>query len=235
MVATSSARKNREDVLSQAVRSRAAGAVSDLSASAPDERTEHLLAVAKSTFALKGFAATTMDDIAGAAGMSKKTLYKMFASKSDLFRAMLLRSLPQVRFGDVEAKGTPIDQLRLSLKRIVDIALAPDEIALHRLIVGERLLSPDISGIFAEVIFELGAQDVVDALKRVTIRTELRGLSVKQVADMLLGMVFANDHFRLMADNSYRLNRRLLIKRIDLGIAMFCEQAVEAGRPLAAA
>jgi TetR/AcrR family transcriptional repressor of mexJK operon len=37
---------------------------------------------AKATFTLKGFAATTMDDIAGAAGMSKKTLYKMFASKS---------------------------------------------------------------------------------------------------------------------------------------------------------
>jgi AcrR family transcriptional regulator len=209
--------------------------VSGGSPSSPDERIEHLLAVAKSTFTLKGFAATTMDDIAGAAGMSKKTLYKMFASKSDLFRAMLLRSLPQVRFGDGQARGTAIDQLRLSLKRIADIALAPDEIALHRLIISERLLSPDIAGIFAEVIFELGAKDVVEALKRVTIRPELRDQPVKQVAEMLLGMVFANDHFRLMADNSYRLNRRLLIKRIDLGIAMFCEQAVEAGRPLAAA
>lgn len=42
---------------------------------------------------------------------------------------------------------------------------------------------------------------------------------------MLLGMVFANVHFRLMADDSYRLNRRMLNTRIDLGIAMFCEPA----------
>lgn len=32
-------------------------------------------------------------------------------------------------------------------------------------------------------------------------------------------MVFVNDHFRLMADDSYRINRRLLVKRIDLAIA----------------
>jgi TetR/AcrR family transcriptional regulator, mexJK operon transcriptional repressor len=235
MVTTSTARTKSKGILSQAARPRAASAVSGGSAASPDDRTEHLLAEAKSTFTLKGFAATTMDDIAGAAGMSKKTLYKMFAGKSDLFRAMLLRSLPQVRFGDGQARGTSIDQLRLSLKHIIDIALAPDEIALHRLVISERLLSPDIAGVFAEVIFELGAKDVVEALKRVTIRAELRRLPVKQVAEMLLGMVFANDHFRLMADDSYRLNRRLLVKRIDLAIAMFCEEPSEAGRPLTAA
>ncbi|WP_441228679.1 hypothetical protein AB7813_25355 [Tardiphaga sp. 20_F10_N6_6] len=42
---------------------------------------------------------------------------------------------------------------------------------------------------------------------------------------LLPGMVFANDHFRLMADNSYRLNRRILNTLIDVGIAMFHEPA----------
>lgn len=186
---------------------------------------EHLLAVAKTTFTRKGFAATTMDDIAGAAGMSKKTLYKMFVSKSDLFRTMLLSSLPQVRFGDVQAEGSAIDQLRLSLKRIADIALSPEEIALHRLIVGERLLSPDFVGIFAEVIFDMGAKGVVDALKQIELKPELRELPLKQVAQILLGIVFVNDHFRLMADSAYRLNRRLLNKRVDIGISLICENA----------
>ncbi|MET0720101.1 MAG: helix-turn-helix domain-containing protein, partial [Tardiphaga sp.] len=61
-------------------------------ATAPDERTTNLLLAAEATFSRKGFAATTMDDIAGAAGMSKKTLYKLYDSKTELFRAMLLRS-----------------------------------------------------------------------------------------------------------------------------------------------
>jgi TetR/AcrR family transcriptional regulator, mexJK operon transcriptional repressor len=42
---------------------------------------------------------------------------------------------------------------------------------------------------------------------------------------LLPGMVFANDHFRLMADNSYRLSRRMLNTRIELAIAMFCKPA----------
>lgn len=188
-----------------------------------DQRLEHLLSVAKATFTQKGFAATTMDDIAGAAGMSKKTLYKMFSSKTDLFRAMLLRSLPQFRFGDVKADGSPIDQLKLAIKHIVDIALSPDEIALHRLMVGERLLSPDIAGVFNDVIFNLGAKGVIDALARVRLKAEMRDIPVKLVSEILLGIVFANDHFRAMVDNSYRPNRRALNKRMDLGIALICE------------
>ena len=49
-------------------------------------------------------------------------------------------------------------------------------------------------------------------------------MSVQTVADMMLGAVFSNDHFRLMVDDSYRTNRRALNKRIDVAIATFCEE-----------
>ncbi|WP_442868335.1 hypothetical protein [Bradyrhizobium sp. CCBAU 53415] len=39
--------------------------------------------------------------------MSKKTLYKLFESKTELFRAMLLRSLPPVHFADAPIEGPP--------------------------------------------------------------------------------------------------------------------------------
>jgi hypothetical protein len=35
--------------------------------------------------------------------------------------------------------------------------------------------------------------------------------------------VFANDHFKAMVDDSYRPSRRILNKRAELGIALFCE------------
>jgi hypothetical protein len=35
-------------------------------------------------------------------------------------------------------------------------------------------------------------------------------------------MVFSHDHFRLLTDDRFRLNRRALDKRIDLAIAIFC-------------
>jgi len=57
-------------------------------------RRTQLMAAAEDLFLDRGFVATTMSDIARAAGMSKKTLYKLFESKTELFRAMLLRGLP---------------------------------------------------------------------------------------------------------------------------------------------
>jgi len=189
-----------------------------------------LLAIAKTTFGNKGFAATTMDDIAGAAGMSKKTLYKLFDSKSDLFRAMLTGNLRRFDFSaSVPGTGTAIDELRDALRHIADMVFTPDEIALHRLLIAERKQSPDLTAIFTDVIFNSSGAGIVTHVKRVRLRPELRDVPVKTVADMMLGAVFSNDHFRLMVDADYRIDRRALNKRIDLAIATFCEEAADVG------
>ncbi len=50
-----------------------------------DQRREQLLEVALRLFAGRGFAATTMDDIASAAGVTKPLLYQHFDSKRALY------------------------------------------------------------------------------------------------------------------------------------------------------
>lgn len=221
-MAVSSMRRNGERNAVRKINANASGI-----APASDPRMDHLLAVAKRTFTEKGFAATTMDDVAGAAGMSKKTLYKLFDSKTDLFRAMLSRSLPQARFAGVPLVGPPSAQLRTLLRRIADVAMAPDEIALHRLIVGEREASPGLGAMFSEVIMSAALDEVTDVLRRTTLNEKLRGLPAPRVTEMLLGLVFGHDHFRLMADDGFHFNRRALNQRIDIGIAMFCEREAE--------
>jgi AcrR family transcriptional regulator len=56
------------------------------------ERRELLLAAATRAFARYGFAATSLDDVAREAGVSKVILYRHFESKADLYRAVLRRS-----------------------------------------------------------------------------------------------------------------------------------------------
>ena len=56
------------------------------------ERRELLLAAATRAFARHGFAATSLDDVAREAGVSKVILYRHFESKADLYRAVLRRS-----------------------------------------------------------------------------------------------------------------------------------------------
>jgi AcrR family transcriptional regulator len=60
------------------------------------ERREQLLAAATQAFARAGFAATSLDDIAQAAGISRVLLYRHFESKTDLYRAVLDRAIQRL-------------------------------------------------------------------------------------------------------------------------------------------
>jgi len=55
------------------------------------ERREQILASATRAFARAGFAATSLDDIADEAGITRVILYRHFASKTDLYGAALDR------------------------------------------------------------------------------------------------------------------------------------------------
>jgi AcrR family transcriptional regulator len=59
---------------------------------------QRIITAARRHFFTHGFRGVTMDDLAEELGMSKKTLYRSFASKSDLLRAVLLD-----KFRSVEA------------------------------------------------------------------------------------------------------------------------------------
>lgn len=55
------------------------------------QRREQILAAATEAFARNGFSATSLDDIAGEAGVTRVILYRHFDSKNDLYQAVLDR------------------------------------------------------------------------------------------------------------------------------------------------
>lgn len=82
------------------------------------ERRRALIAAAAAAFAGGGFAATSLDDVARRAGVSKVLIYRHFASKAELYEAVLVGVRDQL----VQATG---DQDRLSddsLKGLVSVA-----------------------------------------------------------------------------------------------------------------
>ncbi len=68
-----------------------------------DARREQILAAATRAFARAGFAATSLDDVAREAGITRVILYRHFESKADLYRAILERVQRRL----VEATGAP--------------------------------------------------------------------------------------------------------------------------------
>jgi AcrR family transcriptional regulator len=59
-------------------------------------RREQLLAAATRAFARAGFAATSLDDVAAEARVSRVILYRHFESKTDLYRAALDRAVARL-------------------------------------------------------------------------------------------------------------------------------------------
>src|SRR3954452_5903956 len=83
------------------------------------EREESMLDAAGTAFAAGGFAATSMDAIAAAAGISKPMLYSYFGSKQGLYVAYLERSgaalLESMRRAP-DGDQTPDEQLRAGIE-----------------------------------------------------------------------------------------------------------------------
>ena len=68
-----------------------------------EQRRQQLVAVALELFARRGYRATTMDDIAEAAGVTKPLLYQHFSSK----RALYLELVDSIAQDLLVAMGAP--------------------------------------------------------------------------------------------------------------------------------
>ncbi|SFP70610.1 DNA-binding transcriptional regulator, AcrR family [Amycolatopsis arida] len=75
------------------------------------ERREQILDAATRAFARSGFAGTGLDEVAAEAGVTHVILYRHFASKAELYRAVLDRACARleesVGFGDYDERALP--------------------------------------------------------------------------------------------------------------------------------
>jgi len=88
------------------------------------EKEAAILEAALDLFSDNGFAGTTLDQIALSAGMSKPNVLYYFASKEDLYTALLKRRVANC-FAPLEAlrpDGDPLEELRGYIRRKMEIA-----------------------------------------------------------------------------------------------------------------
>lgn len=86
------------------------------------QRREQILAAATTAFARAGFAATSLDDVAREAGISRMIVYRHFDSKRDLYEQAL------VRIGDLIQTATAGEEISMNTLRsfIATAAAEPD-------------------------------------------------------------------------------------------------------------
>ncbi len=83
-------------------------------------RKAQLLDAAKQRFSRFGFKKTTVDEIAEAAGMSKRTVYEVFNSKEEILAELVMREALAFRkelMGELKLLSDPVEKLRLFCDR----------------------------------------------------------------------------------------------------------------------
>src|SRR5438270_7889502 len=90
---------------------------------------EAIVEAAERLFLERGFGAVSMDELASAAGVARRTVYNQFTSKEEIFREMLLRVSAQLETAlppGIETQGDVEEVLRLVAHMILQLHKRPD-------------------------------------------------------------------------------------------------------------
>ncbi len=156
-------------------------------------RPQELLDAALDLFVERGFAATRLDDVARAAGVSKGTLYLYFCSKEELFKAVVRESVVPY-LGEAEGMldhftGNTAELLRGLMttwwEKIGNTKLS----GLTKLMIAEAGNFPDLARFYQEEVIDRGEKLVTKMLERGIERGEIRQVNIEIASRILIAPI----------------------------------------------
>ncbi|HUB96555.1 MAG TPA: TetR/AcrR family transcriptional regulator [Stellaceae bacterium] len=142
-----------------------------------EARPAEIEAAALQCFAERGFAASSLDEIAARAGVTKGTLYLYFRSKEDLFKAVVRGALVTRIIAVTETLSTT-ETAREQLERLFTawptILTIPHVSAIPKLIISEAGNFPELTRFYLDEVIARGRAAVIAILRRGIRRGEFR-------------------------------------------------------------
>ncbi len=162
------------------------------------DKVEQILQGAMQEFLKNGYAGTSMDKVAVAAGVSKATVYSHFQDKEGLFK-VLVEKLAGKKFNSIfgtqPPEGDPTIVLRqLATKALELMAIDQEHSALMRVIIGESGRFPEL----AQICVRAMIKPVVETLTQyLASHPELKINDPEALARILVGSLV---HFHIVQD-----------------------------------
>jgi len=147
-------------------------------------------------FAEKGFAATKLEEVAEAAGVSKATIYLYFDSKTDLFTA-IARDIATPRLDDIEKlldayEGSSADLLDFVMAKLKDITTGTALPSLAKIILAESANFPEIREFYRDHIVLRGTANLSRVIERGIERGEFRNCNVNAAVQEIIFPILMN-------------------------------------------
>lgn len=155
-----------------------------------EARPSEILAAALHLFAGRGYAATRLDDVAAAVGVSKGTLYLYFPNKEQLFQAVvrehLLPNLDGAAATIAAFPGSTAELMRLLGQRFGAI-LQSEASVIPKLVIAEAQNFPSIATWYVATIVQPALKLLQGVLQRGVDRGEFRPLDPRTTLPSLIG------------------------------------------------
>ncbi|MBW6400668.1 TetR/AcrR family transcriptional regulator [Roseomonas sp. HJA6] len=191
------------------------------------DRFRLLREAAETVFLRDGYATARMDDVAQLAGMSKRTLYQHFASKAELFRAVMEDCLcPFALDSSLDDEPDLALALRSMLVALTRHLFNPRQVAIFRLIIGEVKRSPELADAFNQAGPAKGAGALERRLAAEMAKGRLSLADPTEAARMLFGMAIGAAHMFLLLGLQGPPSEAEMERRAGDAVAVFLRGAL---------
>lgn len=166
-----------------------------------EKRRDEIAAVAERVFLERGYAETTMLDIACSAGASKETIYRHFGCKDALFSEVMRRRSARVMSAGEDGAlcGSPPQVLSNLALNLLHLLTSDESLGLYRVVVAETPREPELGRIFySQGPGRLLAQ-LADYLRQAEQKGALRVPDPERAASLFIGAVVALHQIQCVA------------------------------------
>ena len=183
-----------------------------------EQRPGEILAAALDQFVERGFAATRLEDVARRAGVTKGTMYRYFAGKTELFQAVVRGSVvPQIEAFErtiAESRGDSRELLVCFANGWMEGVYHTPVAGLAKLVTAEAANFPELARFYQDEVIERAVRAVKRLLERGIERGEFRPIDVDAAAFVLrapfiLAAIWKHSMYRL---ESSRLDERRFVE-----------------------
>jgi len=157
-----------------------------------DETRDLILDAANAQFMKAGYASANISIIAQAAGVSTKTLYRLYPAKADLFSEVISKKINDyILATDAEQLANlplheSLDKLLVSYGRLT---LSNETITITRLVLGESDRFPEIAAVFYEQAIRKTSRTMEGWLQARVASGEIELADIPTATGMLRGMM----------------------------------------------
>jgi TetR/AcrR family transcriptional repressor of mexJK operon len=163
--------------------------------------SDRILDVATMLFLGHGFGATSIEAVAKRAGISKRTFYHRFSGKEMLFEAVVRRLIdlwtPPFDTALLEAPSLA-EGLRRVAEHMLNVALTPEALALHRMVIAEAPRFPGLARVLHELGSAAGVGRIAHHLEGRIANGELRQIDARFAAEQFILMVVTGPQRRAL-------------------------------------